>query len=194
MKDVQQSCRTACCKTTCCKTTCCKATCCRTIAVGKLPQDNCQVSQTFVGCMTSKQRAKRMSRTDLLRQWHVLPKWIDVAAQTYYLTQSQHFNAGPTSPSTDPTTLATRAALCGTGRGKLHSILTPGQPVLALTLQRWPLEQHCVSLEGLDVENFTEEGGVRSRSAALLTGTLTTGPPCPPLSPDGPLKWCPAER
>ena len=40
-------------------------------------------------------------RTDLLGQFYVLHTEIEVADPTFYLTQSQYTDTGPTSPSTD---------------------------------------------------------------------------------------------
>ena len=47
-----------------------------------------------------------ISGTDLLRQFYVLPlpTEIEVADQTFHLTQSQYTDTGPTSPSADPIT------------------------------------------------------------------------------------------
>ena len=45
-----------------------------------------------------------VSETDLVRQFYVLPHWDRVADQTFYLTQSQYTDTGPTSPSDDPIT------------------------------------------------------------------------------------------
>ena len=42
-----------------------------------------------------------ISRTDLLRQFYTE---VEVADQTFHLTQSQYTDTGPTSPSTDPIT------------------------------------------------------------------------------------------
>ena len=56
----------------------------------------------FVGCLTSKQQASVSQGricSDNLTCCHTE---IEVADQTFYLTQSQYTDTGPTSPSADP--------------------------------------------------------------------------------------------
>ena len=58
----------------------------------------------LVGCLTSQQHASVSQgriRSDNFTCCHTE---IEVADQTFYLTQSQYSDTGPTSPSTDPTT------------------------------------------------------------------------------------------
>ena len=58
----------------------------------------------FVGCLTSQQQASVCQGricTDNLRCCHTE---IEVADQTFHLTQSQYTDTGPTSPSADPIT------------------------------------------------------------------------------------------
>ena len=55
----------------------------------------------FVGCLTSQQHA---SGTDLLN-WTCCHTEIEIADQTFHVTQSQYTDTGPTNPSTDPITL-----------------------------------------------------------------------------------------
>ena len=50
---------------------------------------------------------KCISGTDLLRQFDVLHTEVEVADQTFHLTQSQYTDTRPTSPSTDPITPGT---------------------------------------------------------------------------------------
>ena len=56
----------------------------------------------FVGCLTSQQQASVSQGricTDNFTRCHTE---IEVADQTFYLTQSQYTDTGPTSPSADP--------------------------------------------------------------------------------------------
>ena len=56
----------------------------------------------LVGCLTSQQHASVPQGricSDKCTCWHTE---IEVADQTFFLTQSQYTNFGPTSPSTDP--------------------------------------------------------------------------------------------
>ena len=56
----------------------------------------------FVGCLASQQRdclSQGRICSDIFTVRHTE---IEVADQTFYLTQSQHTNTGPTSPSADP--------------------------------------------------------------------------------------------
>ena len=55
---------------------------------------------------------------------------IEVADQTYNLTQSRYTDTGPASPGADPKTAG------GLTFSPSHGILTPGQPVPVLTLKR----------------------------------------------------------
>ena len=57
----------------------------------------------FVGCLTSQQASVSQGRicTDNFRCCHTET---EVADQTFYLTQSQYTDTGPTSPSADPIT------------------------------------------------------------------------------------------
>ena len=58
----------------------------------------------FVGCLTSQQQASVSQGricSDNCTRCHTE---IEVADQTFYLTQSQYTDTGPTSPSTDPIT------------------------------------------------------------------------------------------
>ena len=57
----------------------------------------------MIGCLTSKQHACA-SQGRIFRDTE-----IEAAVQTCFLTQSQHTDAGPTSPSTDPVTPGARA-------------------------------------------------------------------------------------
>ena len=72
-----------------------------TVAVDYLLQRNC----LFVGCLTSQQQAcvsQGRICSDNLTCCHTE---IEVADPTFYLTQSQYTDTGPTSASTDPITL-----------------------------------------------------------------------------------------
>ena len=63
-----------------------------------------QRERLLVGCLTSKQHANVSQGriyTDNCRCCHTE---IEVADQTFYLTQSQYIDTGPTSPSVDPIT------------------------------------------------------------------------------------------
>ena len=55
----------------------------------------------FVGCLTSQQTCTCISGTDPAQTIYTQ---IQVADETFHLTQSQYTDAGPTSPSADPIT------------------------------------------------------------------------------------------
>ena len=60
----------------------------------------------FVGCLTSQQQASVSQGricSDIFTCCHTE---IEVADQTFYLTQSQYTDTGPTSPSADPITIS----------------------------------------------------------------------------------------
>ena len=57
-------------------------------------------------------------RKDLLRHLYVLPHW-EIADWTFYLTQAQYTDTGPTSPSTDP---ISSGAWLGSHSGECQSL------------------------------------------------------------------------
>ena len=58
----------------------------------------------FVGCLTSLQQASVSQGRICSDNFTCCHTEIQVADQTFYLTQSQHTDTGPTSPSADPIT------------------------------------------------------------------------------------------
>ena len=66
------------------------------------------VRQGFVGCLlaclTSQQHASVSQGRNCTDNCHSCHTEIEAADQTFYLTQSQYTDTGPTSPSTDPIT------------------------------------------------------------------------------------------
>ena len=58
----------------------------------------------FVGCLTSQQHASVSQGRICSDNFTCCKTEIEVADQTFYLTQSQYTDTGPTSPSTDPIT------------------------------------------------------------------------------------------
>ena len=58
----------------------------------------------FVGCLTSQQQASVSQGRICLDNFTCCHTEIEVADQTFYLTQSQYTDTGPTSPSADPIT------------------------------------------------------------------------------------------
>ena len=58
----------------------------------------------FVGCLTSQQHASVSQRRVCSGIFTCCHTEIEVADQTFYLTQSQYTDTGPTSPSADPIT------------------------------------------------------------------------------------------
>ena len=58
----------------------------------------------LVGCLTSQQHANVSQGRILSDNFTCCHTEIEVADQTFYLTQSQYTDLGPTSPSTDPIT------------------------------------------------------------------------------------------
>ena len=58
----------------------------------------------LVGCLTSQQQASVSQGRICSNNVTCCHTEIDVADQTFYLTQSQYTDTGPTSPSADPIT------------------------------------------------------------------------------------------
>ena len=58
----------------------------------------------LVGCLTSQQQASVSQGPICSDNFTCCHTEIDVADQTFYLTQSQYTDTGPTSPSADPIT------------------------------------------------------------------------------------------
>ena len=58
----------------------------------------------FVGCLTSQQQASASQGRICSDNFTCYHTEIEVADQTFYLTQSQYTDTGPTSPSADPIT------------------------------------------------------------------------------------------
>ena len=58
----------------------------------------------FVGCLTSQQQASVSQGRICTDNFTCCHTEIEVADQTFYLTQSQYTDTGPTSPSADPIT------------------------------------------------------------------------------------------
>ena len=73
-------------------------------------EKNCRASHAtqdchvclFVGCLTSQQHASVSQGQISTDDFTCCYTEIEVADQTYYLTQSQYTDTGPTSPSADP--------------------------------------------------------------------------------------------
>ena len=61
----------------------------------------------LVGCLTPKQQASVSQGRICLDNFACRHTEIEVADQTFYLTQSQYTDTGPTSPSADPITPGT---------------------------------------------------------------------------------------
>ena len=61
----------------------------------------------LVGCLTSQQHASVSQGWICYDSFTCCHTEIEVAGQTFHLTQSQYTNTGPTSPSTDPITPGT---------------------------------------------------------------------------------------
>ena len=61
----------------------------------------------FVGCLTSQQHASVSQGRICSDSFTFCDTEIEVADQTFHLTQSQYTDTGPTSPSTDPGRVAT---------------------------------------------------------------------------------------
>ena len=104
----------------------------------------------LVACLTSQQQAsvfQGLICSDNFKCWHTE---IEVADQTFYLTQSQYTDIGPTSPSADPITpSAGRVAI--------------GVPIFK-------------SLVWLDPEKFCRKRDSNPDSSTLETDALTTRP------------------
>ena len=64
----------------------------------------CVWGLSFVGCLTSQQQASVSQERICLDNFTCCHTEIGVADPTFYLTQSQYPDTGPTSPSADPIT------------------------------------------------------------------------------------------
>ena len=62
------------------------------------------VTRLFVGCLTSQQHVSVSQGRICSDNFTCCHTEIEVADQTFYLTQSQYTDTGPTSPSADPIT------------------------------------------------------------------------------------------
>ena len=60
--------------------------------------------ELFVGCLMSQQHASVIQAWICLGNFTCCHTEIEAADPTVYLTQSQHTDTGPTSPSSDPST------------------------------------------------------------------------------------------
>ena len=60
--------------------------------------------QKFVGCLTSQQHTSESQGRICSDKFTCCHTVIEVADQTFHLTQSQYTDTGPTSPSADPIT------------------------------------------------------------------------------------------
>ena len=67
----------------------------------KMPND----ALKFVGCLTSHHHASVSQGRICSDNFTCCHTEIEVADQTFHLTQSQYTDTGPTSPNTDPTTV-----------------------------------------------------------------------------------------
>ena len=66
--------------------------------------EDASMLRLFVGCLTSQQQASVSQGRICSDNFTCCHTEIEVADQTFYLTQSQYTDTGPTSPSTDPIT------------------------------------------------------------------------------------------
>ena len=70
-----------------------------------MPNQTCFCSVClFVGCLTSQQHASVSQGRICTDNFTCCHTEIEAADQTFYLTQSQYTDTGPTSPSADPIT------------------------------------------------------------------------------------------
>ena len=69
------------------------------------PEQPCEQGRIFVGCLTSQQHASVSQERICSDNCTCCHTEVEVADQTFHLTQSQYTDTGPTSPSTDPTPL-----------------------------------------------------------------------------------------
>ena len=64
----------------------------------------CENDEMLVGCLTSQQHASVSHGRIYSDNFTCCHTEIEVEDQTFYLTQSQYTDTGPTSPSADPIT------------------------------------------------------------------------------------------
>ena len=86
----------------------CRLSCCWHVATKYCPFSNKVTNRgfvLFVGCITSQQQASVSQGRICSDNFTCCHTDIQVADPTFYLTQSQYTDTGPTSPSADPITL-----------------------------------------------------------------------------------------
>ena len=64
--------------------------------------EDCTVEGLLVACLTSQQQARVSKGRICSDKFTCCHSEIEVADQTFYLTQSRYTDTGPTSPSADP--------------------------------------------------------------------------------------------
>ena len=86
----------------------------------------------MVGCLTSQQHASISQGRICSDNFTCCHTEIEVADQTFYLTQSQYNNTGPTSPSADPITPGARQGSHWSANFEVTGMTRPRKnPVLA---------------------------------------------------------------
>ena len=114
-------------------------------------EKSCSRDCLWVGCLTSQQHASVSQGRICSDNFTCCHTEIQVADPTFYLTQSQHTDTGPTSPSTDP--------------------ITPG----AWQGSHWSANFEVTGMTR-PRKNPGASGDSNPGSSALETDALTTGP------------------
>ena len=109
----------------------------------------------LVGCLTSQQQASVSQGRICSDNFTCCHTEIEVADPTFYLTQSQYTDTGPTSPSADPIT----PGACQVTTGKIPSKRDSNPRSSTLEADALPLGQRGGQLEAfLSLPKFTING------------------------------------
>ena len=88
-------------------------------------------SLLFVGCLSSQQHVSLSQGRICSDNFTCCHTEIEVADQTFYLTQSQHSDTGPTSPSADPVTPGAWQGSHWSANFQVTSMTRPGKNPVA---------------------------------------------------------------
>ena len=114
----------------------------------------------FVGCLTSQQQASVSQGRICSDNFTCCHTEIEVADQTFYLTQSQYTDTGPTSPSADPITTGAWQGSHWSANFEVTGMTRPRKNPAAIGIRTrdLPLSRRTCGLEsrlGLESSNCT---------------------------------------
>ena len=122
--------------------------------------DLVSVCYLFVGCLTSQQHASVSQRRIYTDNCPCCHTEIEVADQTFYLTQSQYTDTGPTSPSADAITPGARQGSHWNANFQVTGMTRPGK---------------IPSQAGFELRTFHFRGGSLNHLANEVNGVHLPG-------------------